>query len=118
MSKHKETGIKGEHIAENFLLKKGYKILHTNWRWGRKEVDIIAEKGDMVVMVEVKTRRNFQFGFPEEAVTQRKRTHLKELAVAFFEANNQYQNVRFDIVSVILKGREVVEIVHFEDAFY
>ncbi len=118
MGKHKETGIKGEHIAENFLLKKGYKVLHTNWRSGKKEVDIIAEDNGVVVIIEVKTRRSFDFGFPEEAVTPTKQTHLKTAAQAFFDENRQYNDVRFDIVSILLKGDTVAEIRHFEDAFY
>ncbi|OSZ78713.1 hypothetical protein CAP35_10825 [Chitinophagaceae bacterium IBVUCB1] len=118
MGKHKETGIKGEHIAENFLLKKGYNVLFTNWRSGKKEVDIIAETAGTIVIVEVKTRRNFDFGFPEEAVTPAKQAHLKAAAEVFFDQNRQYQDVRFDIISILLKGDAVAEIKHFEDAFY
>ncbi len=118
MAKHKETGIKGEHIAENFLLKKGYNILHMNWRSGKKEVDSIAQKGDSVVFIEVKTRRSHDFGFPEEAVTLSKQAHLKTAAEAFFETYKEHDNVRFDVVSILLKGEEIIEILHFEDAFY
>jgi len=118
MAKHKETGIKGEHIAENFLLKKGYNILHCNWRSGKKEVDIIAEKDGLIVIVEVKTRTSFEFGFPEEAVSPQKQQHLKQAAEAFFDENRQFTDVRFDIISILLDVGEVKEIIHFEDAFY
>lgn len=118
MAKHKETGIKGEHIAENFLLKKGYNILHSNWRFGKKEVDLIAEKDGLVVIVEVKTRTSFEFGFPEEAVSPQKQQHLKLAAEAFFDENRQYNDVRFDIISILLNKDEVKEVIHFEDAFY
>jgi len=70
------------------------------------------------VIVEVKTRRNFDFGFPEEAVTPVKQTHLKAAAEAFFDENRQYNDVRFDIISILLKGNTIAEIRHFEDAFY
>ncbi len=118
MAKHKETGIKGEHIAENFLLNKGYNILRSNWRFGKKEVDIIAEKDGLVVIVEVKTRTSFEFGYPEEAVNQLKQQHLKQAAEAFFDENRQYNDVRFDIISILLNNGAVKEIIHFEDAFY
>src|SRR5579872_6454801 len=113
MSKHNETGIKGEQIAINFLLKKGYKILFTNWRHSRKEVDVIAEKDDFLVFVEVKTRTNFDFGFPEEAVNTQKKDFLRIAAGAFIEANPHFSNIRFDVISILLHKN--IEIIHYED---
>lgn len=118
MSKHNETGIKGEQIAVNFLIKKGYNILFTNWRHGKKEVDIIASTHDILVFVEVKTRSNFDFGYPEEAVTVKKQQFLQTAAEAFLEINNNYSNIRFDIISILLHHGSVKEIIHYEDAFY
>lgn len=118
MSKHSKIGIKGEQLAEEFLLNKGYSIVKRNWRSGRKEVDIIAFKDDMLVIVEVKTRSMTGFGFPEEAVNVRKQQHLKVAAEAFSVQHPEYINFRFDIVSIVMKGDDVREIVHFEGAFY
>jgi len=118
MSKHSKIGIKGEQIAEDFLLNKGYFILHKNWRSGKKELDLIVMKGDVLVIVETKTRTNYDFGFPEEAVNKKKQQFLKSAAEAFIYANPQYLQIRFDIVSILLNGEEVQEIVHFEEAFY
>lgn len=118
MFKHKETGIKGEQIAVNFLLKKGYSIVVCNWRYGKKEVDIIAQKDDMLVFVEVKTRRNFDFGFPEEAVNAKKQAFLKAAATAYIDSHPEHINIRFDIISILLNAKAIQEIVHFEDAFY
>jgi len=118
MAKHNETGIKGEQIAENFLLKKGYVILHCNWRFGRREVDIIAEKDNILVFVEVKTRSSYNFGFPEEAVTLKKQNFLKLAAEAFLENAPQYTLARFDTISILLNSGQVKEVIHFEDAFY
>jgi putative endonuclease len=122
MSKHSKIGIIGEEIASNFLLNKGYKILFRNWRYGNKEVDIIAEKNEIIVFVEVKTRRNTTFGFPEEAVTSKKRQLLFLAAQAFIEQYTSYSNIQFDIISVALKNKKLkdseTEIVHYEDAFY
>ena len=118
MAKHNETGIKGEQIAEKFLLNKGYTILHKNWRSGRKEIDIIAMDGHLLVFVEVKTRHSFDFGFPEEAVNLQKQSHMKMAAEAFADTYTDFESVRFDIISILLKKDAEDEILHFEDAFY
>jgi len=118
MFKHKETGIKGEQIAVNFLINNNYAILFRNWRFGKKEVDIIAHKDDILVFIEVRTRRNFDFGFPEEAVNTQKQGFLKLAAEAFVDANPQYTQIRFDILSILLERDNVKEILHFEDAFF
>lgn len=117
MSKHKQTGIKGELIAVNFLLKKGFTVLHSNWRHGKKEVDIIAKKDNVLTIIEVKTRRNYDFGFPEEAVNAKKQGYLREAGMAYMEANPEYTDIQFDIISILLSGAEVKEILHFEAAF-
>jgi putative endonuclease len=118
MAKHNETGIKGEQIAEKFLLRKGYAILHSNWRFGHKEVDIIAEKDNVLIFAEVKTRSGYGFGFPEEAVNIKKQQFLKLAAEAFLEINPRFSYARFDTISILLEAGLAKEIVHFEDAFY
>jgi putative endonuclease len=118
MFKHKETGAKGEQEAVKFLQNNGYEILHCNWCSGKKEVDIIALKGKLLVFVEVKTRKDLAFGFPEEAVTIKKQSHIKAVADMFMEENKQYLQLRFDIISVIMKRGVVTEMKHFEDAFF
>lgn len=118
MAKHNETGIKGEQIAANFLLKKGYTILHRNWRFEKKEVDLIAARGDLLVFIEVKARKNSRFGFPEEAVNPVKIGFLKTAAEAFLEQHAHYIRIQFDIISIIIEGDQMSEIRHFEDAFY
>lgn len=118
MSKHNKIGTKGEQIAASFLQKKGYSILHANWRFGHKEVDIIALKDGMLVIAEVKTRTGKMLGFPEDAVTKSKQHLLKAAAEAFSAENPQYRNIRFDIVSIVMDGDVAKEIVHFEEAFY
>ena len=118
MAKHNETGVKGEQIAQNFLINKGYTILHRNWCFGKMEVDIIAEKDGVLVFTEVKARKNYHFGFPEEFVNLKKQGYLKSAAEAFTDSNPRYISIRFDIISVQLENGEIKEIVHFEDAFY
>jgi len=118
MAKHNETGIKGEEIAENFLQTKGYKILHRNWRWEKKEVDIIAETNGLLVFIEVKTRSASHFGFPEDAVGHYKQDYLKIAAEEFLHQYPIYTQIRFDIISIITQQGLIKEIVHFEDAFF
>jgi putative endonuclease len=118
MSKHNETGEKGEQIAQNFLIDKGYNILFRNWKYGKKEVDIITHKNDMLVVVEVKTRFSHDFGYPEQFVTKQKQKFLKTAAEAFMHARPEFQKIQFDVISVILQNDHPKEIVHFEDAFY
>lgn len=117
MSKHNETGVKGEQIAEKFLQEKGYVILHRNWCAGKKEIDIIAQKADILVFVEVKTRSSIQFAYPEESVDFQKQGYLRSAAEAFLDSNPEHIKVQFDIVSIHLNGENIKEIMHFEDAF-
>ncbi len=118
MVKHSKIGTKGEQIAADFLLKKGYHILHRNWRSGKKELDIIAFKDNMVVVAEIKTRTNFDFGFPEEAVNKKKQQYLKSAGEAFMQTHPEYMQIRYDIISILLNGDAIKEILHFEEAFY
>ena len=118
MSKHTEIGTNGEQLAVTFLKNKGYTILETNWRTGKKEIDIIAETIDYIVFVEVKTRSNFDFGYPEEAVTDAKKNLLKLAAEVYFDLKNPNKSIRFDIISILQKGQNTQEIIHIVDAFY
>lgn len=117
MSKHTETGIKGEQIAEIFLLKKGYLTLNNNWRYGKWEIDLVARHDDTIVFIEVKTRRSYRYGFPEEFVTPKKQQFLKQAAEAYI-AQHPCNTIRFDVVSILLVNGEAKEIQHFENAFY
>ena len=118
MSKHSKIGIKGEQIGAEFLLNKGYNILHRNWRSGKKEVDVVAFKDDILVIVEIKTRTKSGISYPEESVTRKKQEFLRIAATDYVTQFPQYTNVRFDIISIILENDLVKEIVHFEEAFY
>lgn len=118
MSKHTEIGTNGEIQATIFLKNKNYHIVATNWRTGKKEVDIIAETDTEIIFVEVKTRSNFDYGFPEEAVTEQKKILLKQAAEAYFDQFESTKIIRFDIISILISGNEVKEIIHLEDAFY
>jgi putative endonuclease len=118
MSKHSKIGINGEQIASDFLQNKGYKIIFRNWRTGKKEVDIIAEKDNILIFAEVKTRSRADLLYPEETVNRKKQENLKTAAAIFSSENPQYKNIRFDIISILMAGDMAREVVHFEEAFY
>ena len=114
MAEHNELGKMGEEMAQEFLLRKKYKILATNWRYLKDEIDIIAMHNSQLVIVEVKTRRTNAFGEPEEAVTKKKQKFLVRAANAFVEQKAIENEVRFDIVSVIVCS-DKWQITHIED---
>ena len=83
MQKTKQIGKKGENLAKDFLIAKNYTILFMNWRYKHSEIDIIAQDGKMIVFVEVKSRKNNQYGNPEEFVTKHKIKNMHEAAEAY-----------------------------------
>lgn len=118
MGKHNELGIKGENIAAGYLEKKGFKILERNWRFRRAELDIIAFDNKTLVFVEVKTRSDDIFQRPEEAVTTSKRRHIIKAAIGYMDSIGHEWSIRFDIISVVLRGENEPQIDYFKDAFF
>ncbi len=117
MAAHNELGKAGEQLAFDYLISKGYRIKERNWRHQKAEVDIIAQKGTVLAIVEVKTRSTRFFGDPQDFINSKKIKLLASAIDAY--VNNQDLNVevRFDVIGIISKGT-VNEIVHFKDAFY
>lgn len=116
MSEHYDLGRKGEDEAVQYLENKGYYIMHRNWRSGRRELDIVARDGNEVAFVEVKTRRNTNFGRPAEAVDNRKIRRIVASADAYVRKYAVDLPIRFDIITVV--GAEPpFEIEHIPDAF-
>lgn len=117
MARHNHLGKKGEQLAKEYLLQKGWQLLEENWRVEHKEVDLIFREGDELVIVEVKTRSTDYFGYPEEAVSVAKEKHLIHAAEAYLEEHNLDMEVRYDVVAIIMRnGRQ--ELTHIPDAFY
>ena len=117
MAEHNDTGLAGEELAAAFLSQNGYTILEKNWRFGKEEIDIIAQKEDALVVVEVKTRSGSFFGEPEEFVNRQKQKNLIKAVNAYIEKNDLDIEVRFDIIGVILTGNNH-RINYIEDAFH
>ncbi len=118
MAEHISFGKKGEDIAADYLVRKGYAIIERNWRNCHKEIDIIAKDNETLVIVEVKTRRSDMYGSPDEAVSEHKQQLLIAAANAYIEQNNLDCDTRFDIISIILPKYGEPQIEHIEDAFW
>lgn len=110
---NRKSGIEGENIAVEYLKRHGYKILDRNFACKTGEIDIICERENMLVFVEVKARENTNYGMPCEAVTSSKIRSIVKTAEAYLLKNRRINSpCRFDVVEV-LRG----EVNHIEDAF-
>jgi putative endonuclease len=98
-------GARGERAAENHLKRLGYRIVARNYRALGAEIDLVAMDGETLVFVEVKTRRSFGAGLPEEAVDERKQSRLRRAGEAFaLQYRAGERAMRFDIVAVDASG--------------
>ena len=117
---HLKSGRWGEEVAAQLLKKKRYKIIGQRVRVGKRdEIDLIAKEGQTLVFVEVKTRKNEDYGRPFSAVNKAKRKHLSRAAVAYLKQMKPEPNyIRFDVVEVLGEpdGR-MPEVRHIENAF-
>ena len=117
MAEHNELGKLGEELAVKFLQKNGYAILETNWTFQKAEIDIIAQKNNILAVVEVKTRSSIEFGLPQDFVKPKKIQLLVKAVNEYAISNELDVEVRFDIIA-IHKEREIYKIEHITDAFY
>ncbi len=117
MAQHNDLGKQGEQLAVEFLQKKGYEILETNWTFQKAEVDIIAQKETILAIVEVKTRSTIDFGLPQDFVKPKKIQLLVKAVNEYVIANDLEVSVRFDIVAIHKEANEFI-IEHLEDAFF
>ena len=112
-----KLGREGEKRAKNHLKWKGYKILKTNYRYKKGEIDIIASNEKFTIFVEVKTRSNTSYGNPEEAVSKKKESLIKSVAQQFMNLYGSKDLIRFDIIAITKNKNNKFELEHFEDAF-
>ncbi|MFC2020965.1 YraN family protein [Chloroflexota bacterium] len=101
--KRRDTGILGEKLARDFLKKRKYRILETNYRCPHGEIDIIARQKDTLVFVEVRTKTGREFGSPEESITFTKKEHLRATAYHYLQTHDDLpQSWRIDFIAVEL----------------
>ena len=117
MGKHNEFGKEGEKLAVNFLSNKGFEIRERNYRYLKSEIDIIAQKGNILIIVEVRARSNDKIVAIADTITKKKIKLLVNGANQYIIENNLDVEVRFDVIT-ILKNKYVFKIDHLEAAFY
>ncbi len=101
----KELGAHGEEIAVSYLQSRGYRILERNYRIRLGEIDIIAEHGEDLVFIEVKTRSDILFGSPFDSVTLSKQRQLSKVALEYMSKRGCHDRpARFDVIGIRLKG--------------
>ncbi|MCU0397908.1 MAG: YraN family protein [Cyclobacteriaceae bacterium] len=114
MSDKIRIGKQGEDLAAKFLEQKGFRVLMRNYRYKHAEIDLIVQKENWLIFVEVKARSSTAFGQPETFVDLKKGRKIMEAADEYIYSTRWQGHIRFDIISV--KLGEPPEITHFEDA--
>jgi putative endonuclease len=111
----KNKGLVYEKIAVKYLLDNGYKILEANFISRFGEIDIIAQKDERLHFIEVKGRKNANYGYPKEAVTFTKQKKLRSAAKYYFmlKRKDDY-HCQFDVIEIFLESRELN---HIQNAF-
>ena len=116
MAEHNDTGKRGEELAMEFLIKKGYTIRDVNWRWQKCELDMVCEHNGRVGGGGVKTRTS-HYVDPLEAITRKKILNLVKAANVYVKLFNLPHEVQFDVITLNRNGSGF-DIEHIEDAFY
>ncbi|MDI6641902.1 MAG: YraN family protein [Elusimicrobiota bacterium] len=106
----RELGKEGEEKAVEFLEKNGYNILDKNFRTRFGEIDIVANEGNYIVFIEVKTRKSLEFGSPQLSVNYHKKNKLAKLALQYIKSKcQQTKNIRFDVVAITKNNIELIK---------
>ena len=114
----RSTGNYGEQLAEEFLKNLGYEIVKKNFHYGHGEIDLIAKDKDVLVFVEVKYRKNLDFGEPEYAVNKSKQNQIRKIAEAYLAINKiTDQDSRIDVVAILQLSGQKPQINHYINAF-
>lgn len=119
MYKKQYIGKYGENFACDFLEKNGYKIIERNFSCSQGEIDIIAydKKQNEIVFVEVKTRTNFNYGFPSESINKIKKKHMKKSVEYYIYKKNLYNYyLRFDVIEIVFQNQKY-KLNHIKNVF-
>jgi len=118
MAAKDSVGRHGENIAARLIEEWGWTILARNWRCEHGEIDIVAQEGTGLVVVEVKTRRSDAFGGALAAVTATKLRRLRRLAAAWLAQQPVgFTSVRVDVLAVTLPPSGPAHVEHVRDAW-
>ena len=109
-----DIGKNGEKLAQEYLVKKGYKIIETNKHFSRYcEIDIIALDKETLVFCEVKTRKTTICGSPLEAITKTKYQNIKKGIFFYLQENSNYKKFRIDAIAITLQPK--LEVIHLKN---
>jgi len=115
-AEHLEVGRLGEKLASEYLKRKGYKILEQNYRTRYSEIDLVVQKKDVLVFVEVRTKTGEQFGTPEETLNWKKLQKVKKNATAYATRSKWNKLYRVDGICIVLdKNHGVQRLEHYEN---
>lgn len=117
MAIHNDLGKQGEQIAIEYLQRKGFRILETNYRYQKAEVDIIALKDKTLAIVEVKTRSTAVFGNPQDFLKRNQIDRIVNAVDHYIQSKQLEVDVRFDIIAII-KTKDNTDIQHLESAYF
>lgn len=118
MDKHLQTGTLGEELACRYLESQGYRILERNWRCGHKEIDLIAQWGQYLVIGEVKTRSAGAYFGARDSVSREKQAFLVQAANSYVRQHALDLEVRYDILAIDIASDGSYQLEHIPSAFY
>ena len=116
MKRFIQKGRYGERLAVFYLESWDFTILECNYKFSYYEIDIIACSENILHFVEVKTRSDTRYGYPEESVSRKKTEHILKAAEYYLHAHPQWKRVNFDIISIIT-GNGNTEVLFIQDVF-
>lgn len=112
-------GKKGEEIASKYLIKSGYKVIEKNYRTKYGEIDLICEKEDSIIFIEVRTKTNLDYILPEESITSKKIEHLKKSSLEYLSnSNRKYKNIKFEFIGILFLNKENYKLNHIKDIIF
>ena len=113
-----KAGREGEELAARLLKSKGFSIIERNYHFGKGEIDIVALDGETLVFVEVKYRKNLEYGEPELSITPDKIKQIRKVARCYlFEKKIEDTACRFDVVAILEETPGNPQLNYYEDAF-
>jgi putative endonuclease len=116
MAKHLVLGKLAENIAKQYFINYCYQINHQNYRFKASEIDLIIQKNELLIFVEVKSKRNNSFGEPEKNIRPAQINRIKIAAEAYQVMVNWEKEIRFDTL-LLTFFPQAIKIEHFKDAF-
>ncbi|NJB86632.1 putative endonuclease [Lewinella marina] len=118
MTDRKQTGERGEALAQRYLLDHGYTVEARNYRYRRTEIDIIARRDGILVFVEVKTRSSLAFGHPSTFFKPEQQRRISRAASMYMEEVNYEWEIRFDLIAILYRSPTDYQLTHYEDVFF